>query len=73
MILASSFLTVLGNQASVTVLTKFGFANIIKTFNDDHAKITGIPRPDLGVTPARQASLPRVGFLSDEMTTTDDN
>jgi hypothetical protein len=23
--------------------------------------------------PARQASLPRVGFLSDEMTTTDDN
>jgi hypothetical protein len=38
----SSFLTVLGNQASVTAHTKFGFATIIKAFYDDHAKITGI-------------------------------
>jgi hypothetical protein len=41
MILTSSFTTVLEIQASGTARTNFRLAKIIKTFSDDHAKITG--------------------------------
>jgi hypothetical protein len=41
MILTSSFSTVLENHASGTARTNFQLTKIIKTFYDDHAKITG--------------------------------
>ena len=41
MILTSSFLTVLENQASGTACMNLRLAEIINTFYDDHAKNTG--------------------------------